>query len=120
MQMGAVLVTDDEADIRIMLRTVLRARGWNVEEAETGEEAIARCALGGLDIVVLDHRMPGLTGAETAKRLRDAGFTEPIVLYTAYLTNDVQAEAAAAGLRAVAKDDLQSLLSLLDTMFPNV
>jgi len=117
--MGAVLVTDDEADIRIMLRTVLRARGWSVEEAETGEEAIERCAAGGLDIVVLDHRMPGLTGAETAKRLRELGFTEPIVLYTAYLTSEVEEEALAAGLRAVAKDDLQSLLSLLDTMFPD-
>ena len=116
--MGAVLVTDDEADIRIILRTVLRARGWKVEEAETGEEAIARCALGGLDIVVLDHKMPGMTGAETAKRLRASGFTTPIVLYTAYLTNEIEQEAAAAGLRAIAKDDLQSLLSLLDTMFP--
>src|SRR5438105_11260727 len=92
MRMGAVLVTDDEADIRIMLRTVLRARGWSVEEAETGEEAIERCSHGGLDIVVLDHRMPGLTGAETAKRLRELGFTEPIVLYTAYLTSEVEQE----------------------------
>jgi hypothetical protein len=40
------------------------------------------------------------------------------VLYTAYLTSEVEEEASAAGLRAVAKDDLQSLLALLDNMFP--
>jgi CheY-like chemotaxis protein len=117
---SAVLVTDDEPDIRLMLRTVLQARGWTVEEASSGDEAIARIERGGLDVVILDHKMPGLTGAETARKLRAHGVTTPIVLYSAYLTPEIEADAEAEGLEAVAKDDLPGLVALLDRLRPTL
>jgi CheY-like chemotaxis protein len=118
--MRPLLVADDEPDIRLMLRTVLRARGWQVVEASTGLEALERCREEGFDAVILDHKMPGLTGAETAKQLRADGHLLPIILYSAYLTEEIAAEAAATGIDAVAKDDLEGLIRALESLPPAV
>jgi CheY-like chemotaxis protein len=117
--MRPVLVADDEPDIRLMLRTVLRPRGWRVEEASTGLEALERCRQEGFDAVILDHKMPGLSGAETAQQLRDEGYGVPIILYSAYITDEVAAAANAAGVQAVAKEDLEGLLAALDRILGN-
>ena len=112
--MRPLLVADDEPDIRLMLRTVLRAKGWKVEEASSGNEALELCREGGeFDAVVLDQKMPGLTGAETAQQLRSEGFGLPIILYSAYLTEEVESLARAVGIEAVAKEDLQGLIAAL-------
>ena len=112
--MRPLLVADDEPDIRLMLRTVLRARGWKVEEASSGSEALEMCREGGeFDAVVLDQKMPGLTGAETAQKLRAEGFVLPIILYSAYLTEEVERLARDVGIEAVAKEDLQGLIAAL-------
>jgi CheY-like chemotaxis protein len=112
--MRPLLVADDEPDIRLMLRTVLRAQGWTVEEASSGSEALELCRAGGqFDAVVLDQKMPGLTGAETAQRLRAEGFTQPIILYSAYLTEEVEGLAREVGVEPVAKEDLQGLIAAL-------
>jgi CheY-like chemotaxis protein len=111
--MRPLLVADDEPDIRLMLRTVLRAQGWKVEEASSGQEALERCRAGAFDAVVLDQKMPGLSGAETAQQLRAEGYGRPIILYSAYLTEEVEALADAVGIEAVAKEDLQGLIGAL-------
>jgi two-component system response regulator AtoC len=115
--MRPLLVADDEPDIRLMLRTVLRTQGWKVEEVSSGDEALVRCHEGGnFDAVILDQKMPGLSGAETAQQLRDEGYDQPIILYSAYLTEDVEAQAASVGIQAVAKEDLQGLISALSVI----
>jgi CheY-like chemotaxis protein len=114
--MRPLLVADDEPDIRLMLRTVLRARGWKVTEASTGMEAIERCRAEGFDAVILDHKMPGLSGAETARQMRADGVELPIILYSAYLTEEIAAEAAEAGIEAVAKEDLEGLIQALENL----
>lgn len=97
-----------------MLRTVLRARGWRVEEASSGTEALDLCRGGGdFDAVVLDQKMPGLTGAETAQAMRAEGYEQPIILYSAYLTEEVEQLAREVGIEAVAKEDLQGLIAAL-------
>jgi CheY-like chemotaxis protein len=112
--MRPLLVADDEPDIRLMLRTVLRTQGWRVEEASSGQEAIDLCRGGAaFDAAILDQKMPGLTGAETAQQLRAEGFAFPIILYSAYLTEEVEAVAADVGIQAVAKEDLQGLIGAL-------
>ena len=112
--MRPLLVADDEPDIRLMLRTVLRTKGWTVEEASSGIEALELCRAGGeFDAVVLDQKMPGLTGAETAQQLRAEGYVQPIILYSAYLTEEVERMARDVGIEAVAKEDLQGLIAAL-------
>jgi two-component system KDP operon response regulator KdpE len=77
-----VLVVDDEPQIRRALTTNLRARGYEVDEAETGEEALAMAARLHPDVVVLDLGLPGIDGIEVVHGLR--GWTSmPILVLSA-------------------------------------
>jgi PAS domain S-box-containing protein len=69
-----VLVADDHPVNRRIFAETLAGWGMRVEAVESGEEALARIGEAGEDpyeVVLLDHRMPGLDGLETAARLRD-------------------------------------------------
>ena len=74
-----VLVCDDEPQIRRALGVNLRARGYLVDLAETGEEALELAARYHPDVVVLDLGLPGIDGVEVIHGLR--GWTEvPIIV----------------------------------------
>ena len=111
-----VLVVDDEPDVRHMLRPFLSSEGWRVEEASSGEEALASCRSDPPDVLVLDHKMPGLTGIEVARRLLEQGFDKPILMFSAYLSREMEAETAALGVPAVSKADLPGLVGGIRTL----
>lgn len=69
--MSRVLVVDDEPQILRALSTNLRARGFEVDEASTGEEALELAARHRPDAVVLDLGLPGIDGIETCRRIRE-------------------------------------------------
>jgi two-component system chemotaxis response regulator CheY len=65
-----MLIIDDEAHIREMMRLTLEAAGYEVGEAADGDEGLARFGDGsGYDVVLLDQKMPGMDGLETLRRL---------------------------------------------------
>ena len=70
MRATRVLVVDDEAPIRDIVRRYLTADGFEVTEATDGEQALQRFASDAPDVVVLDVMMPGLDGLEVLRRLR--------------------------------------------------
>lgn len=77
--MTRVLVVDDEPQIRRALGTNLKARGYDVDLAETGEEALRLAAEQRPDVVVLDLGLPGIDGLEVIGGLR--GWTDvPIIV----------------------------------------
>jgi two-component system KDP operon response regulator KdpE len=78
-----VLVVDDEAQIRRALRVALRANGYDIEEAETGEEALDAVAARPPDLVILDLGLPDLDGVEVCRRLREWSRL-PIVVLSAH------------------------------------
>ncbi|MCB9675104.1 MAG: response regulator [Alphaproteobacteria bacterium] len=92
-----ILVVDDSADNRTVTAALLERAGHRVRAATSGEEAIA-AAVDAFDVVLMDVHMPGLDGLETARRLRAAGYTRPIVALTAHATPDVAESCAAAGM----------------------
>jgi CheY-like chemotaxis protein len=112
-----VLVVDDSPDIRFMLRILLEDAGMDVEEAHSGTVALQR--LSGwtpgdpIDAVVLDQRMPDLTGLELARILYDDGAHPPLLLFTAYLHPLQQGEAADLGVTVVDKSELLELVGAL-------
>jgi two-component system KDP operon response regulator KdpE len=65
-----VLVVDDEPQILRALRTTLRAAGFEVETAETGEDALAQAAMRPPDAVILDLVLPGASGLDVCRELR--------------------------------------------------
>jgi PAS domain S-box-containing protein len=84
-----ILVVEDEAGIRALVRKILKRQGYNVLEAAGGEEALALCAQhrGGIDLLITDVMMPQMTGRELADRLR-ALRSELRVLYVSGYTDD--------------------------------
>jgi two-component system KDP operon response regulator KdpE len=79
---GTVLVVDDEAPIRRALAANLRARGYEVALAESGEQALELAARVHPDVVILDLGLPGMDGIEVIRGLR--GWTHlPIVVLSA-------------------------------------
>lgn len=80
-----ILIADDRASSRELLRTVLERAGYQVLEAEDGERAVAQARSGHPHLVLLDLQMPGLDGFGVLAELRgDPRFREvPIVALTA-------------------------------------
>lgn len=77
--MTRILVVDDEAQIRRALSVNLTARGYDVDLAETGEEALAHAAAHHPDLVLLDIGLPGIDGIAVVEGLR--GWTSvPIIM----------------------------------------
>jgi DNA-binding NarL/FixJ family response regulator len=94
-----VFVIDDTDHVRHMLVQMLELSGFEiVGEAASGEEAVATLAKADPQVVVVDYKMPGLDGIETAREIRAHRPDQAIILYTAYLDDTLQKEAAAAGV----------------------
>ena len=109
-----VLVVDDSSDVRFMLGMLLEDVGMEVEAAGSGAEALDRLAdPAGIDVVVLDQRMPGLTGIEVARCALDQGDCPPLVLFSAYLHPLLVDEANDLGMTTVVKTDLGELVETL-------
>jgi CheY-like chemotaxis protein len=98
-----VILADDEAGLREMLRLVLEHEGYEVIEAANGEEAIARFRERRDDVaaVLLDVQMPVLGGLEAYTRIRALSPRTPVILGTGYV-----GDADLAALRAAGADDM--------------
>ena len=82
---GFVLVVDDEEQNRVLLRDPLEVRGYEVEEAENGLQALQKIAARPPDVILLDLMMPKMNGFEVCRHLRKDAKTAhlPILLITA-------------------------------------
>jgi two-component system response regulator PhoP len=78
-----VLVVEDEATLREMLKTRLAAAGFTVDEAADGNEGLFAGSEYPLDVAIIDLGLPGLAGLEVIRRLRAARKTYPILILTA-------------------------------------
>ena len=66
---STIFIVDDEKNIRRTVRMVLEGEGFNVEEASSGEEALARLPEVAADVLLLDVQLPGISGLDTLERL---------------------------------------------------
>lgn len=78
-----ILVVEDEAAMLKGLTDVLAVKGYQVEAAVRGDEGLARARTGGWALILLDGMLPGLSGFEVLKALRDAGDRTPVIMLTA-------------------------------------
>ena len=92
-----VLVVDDEFEIRDLLSKFLTEEGYEAIVASNGEEAIELAKKESPQVILLDIKMPGFSGIETCKRLKENEETRfiPVIMATALW--DTYAEAAEAG-----------------------
>lgn len=71
MSRARILVVDDLPTNRLMLKAALSADDYDMVEAADGEEALAVLAEGAFDLVILDYRMPGLSGVDVLAAIRE-------------------------------------------------
>jgi DNA-binding NarL/FixJ family response regulator len=111
-EVGAFIV-DDEPDIRALVNAVIRVADDGlvvVGEACDGEEAVERIAEVDPTVVVLDKRLPGIDGIETARRIRATRPHQAIVLFTALLDEQAREDAAKVGIsKCLAKGEVDQL-----------
>jgi DNA-binding response OmpR family regulator len=94
-----ILTVEDDERIRTAVRMALEDEGWEVVEAESGEDALVAFGGGPADVVLIDLMLPGLDGFEVCRAIRKSSDV-PIVMVTARAdTHDV-----VAGLEAGADD----------------
>jgi len=94
---GAVLVVDDEEDIRESLDTLLTLEGYLVDQAQNGGEGLRQIEGRDYDLVLLDLMMPDRSGMDVLRDIRDRDRDLPVFMVTAYGTIDVAVEALKAG-----------------------
>jgi CheY-like chemotaxis protein len=104
-KLPSVLVVDDEPDMRVLAKAFLERGGFSViEEAGNGPEALEQFQHLNPpptpSVVLLDNRMPGLTGLEVAERMLARYPDQMIVLFSAHLEPEIEAEARAIGVAA--------------------
>lgn len=94
----SVLIIDDEAHVRQMMRLALETSGYEVGEAQDGSEGLKLYDDGSSwNVVVLDQRMPGMDGLETLRRLRAANPGARIIMATAYASIELAVDAMKLG-----------------------
>jgi two-component system response regulator AtoC len=92
-----ILVADDDTAIRTLLKTFLEDEDFSVTEAASGQEALQGLGDGTYDLVLLDMRMPGMTGLDVLKQLREKQGEVPVILMTAYGSPNTAIQASSLG-----------------------
>lgn len=112
----AILVIDDDADLRYSLRRVLSSRGYQVLEADNGEAGVAIAESSRPQVVLLDNRMEGLSGIQTLQRLKGRSPSSMVILMTAFGTTQTAIEAMKYGAfdYVMKPFDPPRILSLVD------
>jgi DNA-binding NtrC family response regulator len=89
----AILIVDDDLGQRSLLETFLRAQGYRTQSAASGEAALAVLETETFAMMISDVRMPGMSGIETLRRVRQKHPTLPVLLVTAFA--DIRSAVAA-------------------------
>lgn len=97
---ASILVVDDDPAVRSFTVETLRAAGYHVFDAASGAEAVAACGRQVPGLIVLDNSMPGMTGVDVARRLREDSRTAsvPIVMLSGLNSDQDQWDGWRAGI----------------------
>ncbi len=98
--LGRILYIDDDPGLGRLVQRALQTRGYAVEVVLDGEAGLARLRQGGIDLVALDHHMPGQTGLDLLPEIRALPEVPPVV----YVTGSEDSRVAVAALKAGAVD----------------
>lgn len=114
------LVVDDHPTNRLLAMALLKKLGWTVQEAETGEAALALASQQAFRLVLLDISMPGLSGEDTCTQLRQTPGNQEIhiLAYTAHAFAEDRARFLAGGfddilVKPISRQRLEELVGKL-------
>ncbi len=101
--MATIVVVDDSSVIRVQLKQTLEAAGYKVEEAENGEDGLAKVlALKNPDLVITDYNMPGLDGIQMLTKIKASlgGVPFPVFMLTTETSANLKAAGKEVGVMA--------------------
>ena len=121
--MARILIADDRQLMRSALKAVFAMRPkWEIcGEATDGREAVAKVSELQPDLILMDFKMPLANGIQAAREISATTPFIPIVLYTLYKDDELEAAAKQAGVRNVVskQDGLLHLLEAIDAELPH-
>lgn len=94
---ATILIVDDDASLRDMLKIILQKEGYGVQCAEDARSALNRLKKGGIDLVVSDIKMPDLSGIKLLQKVKTLDPALPVLMITAYASTDDAVEAMKLG-----------------------
>ncbi|MFZ5596738.1 MAG: response regulator [Bacillota bacterium] len=94
-----LLIVDDQSGVRRLLYEVFIDEGYHVRTASGGQEALMMVAREKPDMVLLDIKMPGMSGLETLSELRKISHDLPVIMMTAYGDLEVVEQAKKLGVK---------------------
>jgi DNA-binding NarL/FixJ family response regulator len=120
--MAKILIADDRQLMRTALKTAFAMRPkWEIcGEATDGREVVTKVSELQPDLIIMDFKMPLIDGIEAAREISAAAPSIPIIMYTLYRNDELDAAAKQVGVRSVVskQDGLLNLLEAIDAELP--
>jgi CheY-like chemotaxis protein len=117
--MPRILIVDDDVNLVLILSLSLEVHGHEVHKVYSGEGALDFLRVNDVDIIFLDHMMPGMNGLEALQHINMMNtYPPPVVLYTAFADTYVREQADAMGAAAVVEKPakVEFFLELIDKL----
>jgi len=114
--MGAILIVDDDPRLRQSFEKLLAAEGHTVWTAPDGETALSQVKANSPDMVIMDIRMPGMSGLDTFKAMHQIDPKLPVIIMTAFGTTETAIETIKLGAfdYVLKPFDIPDILALID------
>ena len=118
-----ILIVDDDTDMRRVMELTLQSRGWRVDQAANGANALVKINASKPDLIVIDLMMPGMSGLDVLRELKadDSICTIPVIMLTGLSEKEKIKEALVSGTDyyIVKPFDFQDLLSKINDTLQN-
>ncbi|MFA5860018.1 MAG: response regulator [Elusimicrobiota bacterium] len=82
--MKTIVITEDEEVLREIFRDELTEAGYNVVLSQNGEECLGILETGNVDLLILDVKLPDMSGLELLGKMKEKYFAVPVIMCTAY------------------------------------
>jgi DNA-binding response OmpR family regulator len=99
-QAKTILYVEDDADSSLLMKTLLKAEGYDVKTCATSEKGLQLAQAGGLSAIILDHWLADVSGIEICKKIRTYDRTTPIIFYSGAAFPQDQRAGIEAGAQA--------------------
>lgn len=121
MQKLRILVVDDNREFRQNLADILEMKGFEVVSAPDGFKAVEIIKQNGIDVVLMDVRMPGMDGVQTFKKIKEVAPSTPVIMVTAYAVKGLIREALRSGAYGSLKKplDFDLLFEVIERALPD-
>ena len=111
-----ILLIEDDPLFRKSMTVFMRSMGYEVWPADSGESGLKILEHETFDLMVSDYQLPGITGIEVVRAMRERGIRIPVVLMSANLDPEAKREADAERIDVVFKKSIRDLQLLKPTL----